>query len=586
MKKLILILFLGFFLGNPTSVGSQTNWTIKSFDSSIEIKSDGVVQVSETIKVNFQNLEKHGIFRELPYQYKNSDGTHTYLEFSINQVLRNGNTEDFSQTTSDGLLVLKIGDPDKTLSGEQTYQISYQVVGALKGYSEFDELYWNVTGNGWEVEIEKATAAVTLPKEGLIQQSCYQGGAGSIESCLVDKDSETIVNFSTTKSLLTAEGLTIAVGYSKGMVPLLVGESPKTIWNKIFEPASMVSGLTVLLIGIISISYLWLKKGRDSWFGRNYLFGKREETKPVGETETIAVEFSPPENLRPAELAALMDEKVQTLDVTATLVDLANRGFLTIKEEPKKWVFGNSDYVFSSLKKDSKELREYEEELLLRLFDDSDETRLSKLKNKFYKDLAIIKEKLYQNLVDQKFFQDNPTKVRLYYSLGAGIVILLGAGLIWLGSISIQGILFDSGVGLVLVGIVFLIIAQAMPRRTALGRQMYARAKGYYLFIDKAEKYRQQFFEKKNLFNEVLPYAIAFGMTEKFAKAFEKMGLEPDQPSWYSGSRAFNTMVFASSMNSFSNSVSSSMASTPSSSGSGGGGSSGGGFGGGGGGSW
>ena len=77
-----------------------------------------------------------------------------------------------------------------------------------------------------------------------------------------------------------------------------------------------------------------------------------------------------------------------------------------------------------------------------------------------------------------------------------------------------------------------------------------------------------------------------FGMTAKLAKAFEKMGLEPQQPSWYTGAGAFNAYVFGQSMSGFSNSFSKAIASTPSSSGSGGGGSSGGGFGGGGGGSW
>ncbi|HVT00918.1 MAG TPA: hypothetical protein VHE53_01625, partial [Patescibacteria group bacterium] len=138
-----------------------------------------------------------------------------------------------------------------------------------------------------------------------------------------------------------------------------------------------------------------------------------------------------------------------------------------------------------------------------------------------------------------------------------------------------------------IVGIVFIIFSRFMPRRTALGREMYRRIKGYRLFIDKAENYRQKFFEKRNMFNEILPYVIVFGLTKKFAKALDKMGVKPNNPTWYYGAHSFNPILFSDNINSFSNSVSRSIASAPSSSGfSSGGGFSGGGFGGGGGGSW
>ena len=124
-----------------------------------------------------------------------------------------------------------------------------------------------------------------------------------------------------------------------------------------------------------------------------------------------------------------------------------------------------------------------------------------------------------------------------------------------------------------------------MERKTACGREMFRRAQGYELFVSTVENHRQKFFENRNMFNEVMPYAIVFGLTEKFAKAFKDMGLEPKQPSWYSGTGTFNAVAFGSTMSSFSNSLSSAMASSPGGSGFSGGSSSGG-FGGGGGGSW
>ena len=120
----------------------------------------------------------------------------------------------------------------------------------------------------------------------------------------------------------------------------------------------------------------------------------------------------------------------------------------------------------------------------------------------------------------------------------------------------------------------------------AYGHELYRQIKGYKLFVSGTEKYRQPFFENRNIFMQVLPYAMVFGVTKKLAKAMEQMGIEPSQPAWYVGSQAFNIGSFSSSMESFSSALSSSIASAPGGSGSGGGGFSGGGGGGGGGGGW
>jgi uncharacterized membrane protein len=140
--------------------------------------------------------------------------------------------------------------------------------------------------------------------------------------------------------------------------------------------------------------------------------------------------------------------------------------------------------------------------------------------------------------------------------------------------------------GLLICGIIFIFISFFMPRKTALGRETYRKARGYKLFVSGTEKYRQPFFEKENIFMEVLPYAMVFGVTNKLANAMKEMGIQQPQPSWYVGTTAFNISRFTSDVNNFSNSFSSVIASSPSGSGSGGGGVSGGGFGGGGGGSW
>src|SRR6266404_4562456 len=129
------------------------------------------------------------------------------------------------------------------------------------------------------------------------------------------------------------------------MVQLLVGKPPKSFWGKLIQWPTNAPLILVVLAGIGTHGILWYKYGRDYWFAGN-LFGIKDQkgtTKPIGAHETISVEFTPPENLRPAEIGVLMDERADTLDVTSSIIDLATRGYLTITEVSKIWLFGKVD---------------------------------------------------------------------------------------------------------------------------------------------------------------------------------------------------------------------------------------------------
>lgn len=587
MKKFIVIFLTFLFLitFKESAFGQTNGWQIDNLKSEIKVLKSGEVAVTETITVDFRTDSHHGIYRDLIYKRDSTDEKKRYISYKIESVTRNDQSENFTTSYTSNFYRVKIGRSSVTLVGKQVYKISYLAKGALGSFPDYDELYWNVTGNYWEIPIKSSSAVISLPKEGIIQISCYQGTYGSKETCTGNNDPLS-ANFVSTKSLNPSEGMTVAVGFTKDIVPILEGDEPKQITDDLFKLPSILAFLVTTLLGIILSIFLWLKKGRDFWFRSRFIDDplSKTEIKPVGGYETIVVEYQPPDGMRPAEIGALMDQSADTLDVTATLVDLANRGYLDITEEEKKWIFGSKDYVLSKKEKNQDGLLNYEKELLDRLFDEAETVSLSSLKNKFYKDLAKVKDKLYSNMVEKKFFVENPKKVKIIYSGLATLVGVAGVILLTIGFISFFAPVLSIGGGLLISALFLLVVAQFMPQRTALGRKMYVRAHGYKLFIEKAEKYRQQFFERKNLFNEVLPYAIVFGATEKLAKAFKDMEIQPDQPNWYHGQGVFNAAVFGSSMNNFSNSFSSAIASSPS--GSGGGGFSGGGGGGGGGGGW
>lgn len=589
MKKIAAFVFTLLFFLIPKQSLAQENWVIENFDSQIVIEKSGQIAVKETINVDFGTNQKHGIYRDLPYVYENQNGN-IYTEITVGEILQDGRKAEIQTTKNDANIRIRIGDANKTISGKHSYEISYKTLGVLTTFEKYDEFYWNVTGNNWEVPIEKVSAKVTGELDGITMSKCFSGYIGSNETCYEEVTSSSSAFFSTIKPLKQTEGMTIVVGIEKGIYPIIDVPKPKSFIEKLSSFPSISTMIIIFLLGIFGVIYYWTKNGRDFWTPG--ISGYREKNlkgkiKPIGAKETIVVEFTPPENLPPAIVGVISDERADTLDVTSTIIDLAGKGYLTITEVPKKWMFGNVDYIFKKTIKDTSKLLEYEKELLNRIFT-KDEIKISELKQKFYDDLAKVKTKIYEESVNQNYFPENPEKIRGKY-LAIGIVMLLASStLTFLSIINEIIIAANLGLPLLVLGLVVIIFSRFMPRRTAYGGEINRRIKGYRLFIASAEKYRQKFFESKNMFNEVLPYAIVFGLTEKFASALEDMGLKPQNPSWYHGAQAFSLAHFSQEVSTFSSSLSNAISSAPKSSGfsGGGGGSSGGGFGGGGGGSW
>ncbi len=577
---LVTISLFAFFF-TPKVLAQDTGWIINSYESQMHVLESGSVEVEEHIAVDYNTLQKHGIFKDIPYVY-DLNGEKYYTTVQVDEVIRDGEDENYTSYKSGNNIQVKIGDPDKTISGKHNYSIKYIVQGVILPYAQFDEFYWNVTGE-WPVPIENVHAFVNLPKDSILQTSCYVGYSGSTETCKSDISSKSAF-FSTTQ-LEPNEQMTVAVGFEKGTVPIIVIPKPKTVLEQIMEPFNIGLFLFPILGGFAFILHHWYRNGRDLWSRGKHLFDPhaKEEVKPIGSHDQIVVEYTPPDKLRPAELGVLMDEQADTLDVTATIIDLAARGYFTIVEIPKKWIFGNVDYQLNKKKDADSQLLSYEKTLMNKIFGDLKMIKTSELKNKFYTDLSRVKKELYSHVVENKLFPSDPEKVRGKYLL-IGIVLLIGSllGIIFIQIISLQMFL----AGNIIFSLFVVIFSRSMPRRTAYGQELYRRAKGYYEFISHVEKYRQQFFERKNMLNEVLPYAIVFGLTGKFAQALKDMGIKPEQPSWYVGHTAFSLTSFEKNVNTFSSSLSSAISSAPRSSGSSGGGFSGGGFGGGGGGSW
>ena len=609
---LLLALLAAALAVIPSSpVRADEGWVITSFQATYSINENGTVDALEDIRVDFGDLQKHGIFRDIPVEYAYDKDNNRLIRLTVNTVedSQGGQPHQFEVFDDGPNLRIKIGDPDVLVSGPQRYRIQYTINGSLNPFPDHNEFYWNVTGNDWPVRIESANATVIVPSsDSAVQQiACYEGPVGSTRVCDSSNSSGATAAF-TSENLPERSGLTIVVGLEKGAVA--VGAPELVDANETFgevvgdflglSPVPIVASLVLLIAAVAAVIRQWWVAGRDRWYGDMFHVADRtrDTTKPLGAHESIVTEFTPPEidgaiprRLRPAEIGLLVDEKADTLDVTASIVDLAVQKHLVIKETEEGGVFGlfkKKDYELEKLDTPETGLLPYEKKLLDSLFDDGSPVKLSDLKNKFYKDLAEVKEQLYSQVTKElKFFPRNPETTRTAYQVAGGATLGV-AGLLTYGLGAFVGAAIV-GIPVIVAGVLLLVLAPAMPRRSADGRVMYRRCLGFRHYIETAETSRQEFAEKANLFQEYLPYAIVFGCVGKWAKAFEGLDDEVTQPGWYYGRHPFMAAAFASSVTDFSESISSVMASTPGGSGSsgfGGGGSSGGGGGGGGGGSW
>jgi uncharacterized protein (TIGR04222 family) len=361
------------------------------------------------------------------------------------------------------------------------------------------------------------------------------------------------------------------------------------------SPGAVGGGIGLLVLVVGGFGWLVWRQGRDVRFAGSRVDQVMGSTDPNAPTEAVplldrnpvTVEFAPPEDLRPGQVGTLIDEEANTLDVTATIVDLAVRGHLVIEEIPKEGWFGKPDWRLTRQPTSSEDLLEYERYLLEGLFEDGDEVLLSDLKKKFAERLQKVKRALYTDLVRRKWFLRSPEKVRAMW-VGIGVAaLLLGIGAtIALAYFTKLGLL---GIPLVIGGLLLLAGAKRMPRRTAKGTAMTRRVQGFRVVIEKAEEHMSRWAEQENVFTRFLPYAVVFGVTEKWAKTFEALGQLPADTGWYRSPHPFTYAAFGDSMESFSVTTSGTISATPAGSGGsgfGGGGFSGGGGGGGGGGSW
>jgi len=592
----ILTCALALLPSRATQAQGTFGERIIAYGIDVTVERDGLLRIDERIEYDFGSEPRHGIYRDVVTRQRYDDTYDRVYDLTVERVEADRGASAKYVTESAptaGQTRIKIGDADKTTTGAHTYHLVYTLAGTLNGFPDHDELYWNVIGAQWTVPIVGATVRVHLPTSASPQVACYAGPTGSSLACDAARPGAGEATFGQA-SLDAYENLTIVVGFPKGAVP---EPQPSLIERWTLQRAFTLdwlrggAALTLLVVGVWAVVRLVWREGRDvRWRGAPVavVFGGTagEQRVPLFEGGAYAIEYTPPDGIRPGQIGTLLDEVAHPRDVSASIVDLAARGYLHIEEIPAEGWFGKPDWRFTRqlpAPEAKVPLRAYEQQLLDGLFESGDIVLLSSLRQHFATRLAKVQDHLYADMVEQGWFAERPDKRRTTY-LGVSILALIVTG-----GLLAAAIIFTTfavvAVPLFVASLLLLALHGRMPRRTAQGTAALRRTLGFRQFIETAETRRAEFAEQANLFYEYLPYAVVFGCVDKWAKAFEGLALQP--PDWYASSSTFNALYFANAMDGFADTTSSALVSTPGGSGSSGfGGSSGGGGGGGGGGSW
>jgi len=561
---------------------------IQRFDDRIVIGADGTIEVTETIQAEFIGSNWHGILRTVPVEYITPQGlTYTLLLEPLSVTDLAGNPLKYERSSQGRNTQFKIylPNPDNSI---RTVVLRYRVLNALTYFDDHDELYWNVTGNESDIGIQDVTAQIELPVgvTGLHGVS-YGGAFGSREQDATVESHDNSVQFRSTHSFGPREGLTVVVGWDKGFVREPTVAAKLLFILRANWPILIPFGVFLLMF------WWWWTKGRDP------------------ERDAITVQYDPPDNLTPAECGTLVEGKAAMCGITATLVDLGVKGYLTIENQAGDSRTGSaSDYIFHLNKPPAEwnALKPHEQQMLRGIFvpqnpavmllerlqdlsknlapalaqvtgamavpaaqpdppvpqEYADASRaianlekvplagvaLSDLQNRFSLHLPIIRRLIFDALQKDGYYARRPDGYR------KGIVVLgfLVGFLMLPAGLALTATTGTAPVPWVLAavtsGVIIAVFAMFMSGRTVAGSRAYAKVLGFEEFLGRVQKDQIERLENApELFEKYLPYAMALHVEKKWVQAFSRIAMQP--PQWYQGvdGAAFQPSIFVDDLN-------------------------------------
>jgi hypothetical protein len=510
----------------------------------LTVRPDGVVRAKESVTYDFAD---GGTTLDRTFVTKVRDTDRQDRVFKVENVKAtstDGGPTAVATTVSGDNTIVRVSG--QRVTGSHTTELEYDIRGAISTTSSGQELRWTAIG-GWKVPV--AEARVTVDSGAVIRSfNCFAGELTSSVGCtqFFTNHTHTQAQF-VQQSMFLREYLTVAVGYPPGTAKT----TPLYEQRRTLATAFTVNGLTggilvALLVALLGgLALLYQLRGRDSRIvGQHAAEG---DHAPVAG----GAGFEPPDGVRPGQIGTLIDEQADVIDVTATIVDLAVRGYLLIEELPRE-TYGRLDWKLRRLDRPPEDLLLYERMLYAALFDGRDEVRLSQLGGTFAEELARVRRALYEDVVKQGWFARRPDAERTRWTTAGMILTALGVvSTVLLAMFSELALI---GLAVIIAGAALSLGGQHMPAKTTRGATVLAHTIGLraYLYRGEAEDVPEQ--QRLSVFSRYLPYAVVFDAVQRWAKTVEDAGVREkgaDNLYWYEGPAEWDLSKFAESMRIF-----------------------------------
>ena len=524
----------------PDALAARSvEWT--QFNVDIRLLTDGKLSVTETQVIDFEEGPFTAGSRNIPLgkvdgisnvRVSEIVGNEKLPYLQVNTFDREPGTFTAIETSSE--LLINWGF-SPTTDASRSFEITYLVEGAVRNYPTEDppnqQIWWTAISSELTrtAPVLESTTTITLPQA--VDPAEVVVGTENLPIEPTTTDNTTWTWHAT--DLRDGDDLTVRLQFP----PLVNVATPS--WqsrddeqraqdeanderNALYNLGFLALGGLGAIVGGISLYGLWYTKGRDPQVG------------PVA--SFIA---HPPGDLPPGAVGVLIDETADQRDVVATLVDLGNRGVIKLEESKSDGFFGlgaSSDYEIT-LVETPENVRPFEKTLLISLFgsdlEHGKKVKMSEVGGRFQGSSETIKSQLYDEIVDRKYFDAEPDAVRKRYrSLGVGALILA----VVLGCVGISffatsaPLIWLPIVVLFILAVILVVISSRMPRKTHLGAEEAAKYRAFRTYLADIDKY-ENIEAKNDIFQQYLPYAIAFGLEEGYTKKFADAGSAT--PTWY-----------------------------------------------------
>jgi len=542
--RLLLVPLVLFFALGMVPQAHADEPIAKSYLFEGKLDEDGVLTVTETIKFDAPPAElTQRIANRAPI-----DADRFYM-YGISDVSATG-AENFASKVEGDYTVL-------SMKPSAEVKITYKVTGTTRSEpgnnGDASVFTWRAL-QGLSVAVEEVSGSLQVGAQAQLVD-CTAGPPGTLDKCQLyaagAHNSPTPIFKSATRGV--GEQVTFTVGFSVEDVAPTARVYEQWNLNRAFmiNLATAGTALAVLVVGSLLLWWLHRRSGADlSYVGEVSAVGS---FRPVGDGESV---FEPGEGMRPGLVGTVADERVDPVDITATLIDLAVRGHLRITEL-QHTQYGLVDWQFSRLENQHDELLPYESRLLEAVVPDGKHSFASQLPEVLAPALGTVQDALYDEVVNRGWFEHRPDSTRSSWAVrgwvGLGVALAAGAALIAFTSFGLVALV------LLALAISLLWMAPRMPRRTAEGTRLVAALGALSALLNTQPANQMPKGKELAEISRLLPYTVVLGGRQRWVEAMAAADVDdtpdPTEVNWYHAPDNWHLRDLPASLTQFINTI-------------------------------